>query len=267
MVNTINNKIFKFLPRLGPFCQINYLFEHFSGYPSYPIQKWYIWASFQTSRKRFCKLQEAIWLSVINKIFKVPQRLDPSCPIQKWFIWASFQISKKRFCKLQEALWLRWSYGKKKKRKNFENFKIFKNLFFTHFQLCRLRWATAFSSKHLRKAQILGFKICSINFCIIKMFQKRLRILKCLQLSCYLVSLWCVFFIREKVFCCGLLWNHHHHKHISYIYYTLCSSTDLTLTLEWVLAKSAYRAYLIGMQESHWAYQLYEIIPRQSVLG
>ena len=43
--------------------------ELFSGYPSYPIQKWYIWASFQTSRKRFRKLQEAIWLTVINEIF------------------------------------------------------------------------------------------------------------------------------------------------------------------------------------------------------
>ena len=31
--------------------------------------------------------------------------------------------------------------------------------------------------------------------------------------------------------------THHHHKHISYMYYTLCSSTDLTLTFEWVLAK------------------------------
>ena len=134
MVNTIINKIFKFLPRLGPFCQINYLFEHFSGYPSYPIQKWYIWASFQTSRKRFCKLQEAIWLTVINKIFKFPQRLDPSCPIQKRSIWASFQISKKKFCKLQEVLWLRWSYGKKKAKmlKILKFLKIFFLPIFNH---------------------------------------------------------------------------------------------------------------------------------------
>ena len=107
-------EIFKFLPRLGPFCQINYLFEHFSGYPSYPIQKWYIWASFQTSRKRFRKLQEAIWLTVINEIFKFPPRLGsyceinyfselyfvyPSYPIQKWYIWTSFQTSRKKFRK------------------------------------------------------------------------------------------------------------------------------------------------------------------------
>ena len=45
--------------------------------------------------------------------------------------------------------------------------------------------------------------------------------------------------------------THHHHKHISYIYYILCNSADLTLTFKWVLAKSVYRAYLIGMQESH----------------
>ena len=33
----------------------------------------------------------------------------------------------------------------------------------------------------------------------------------------------------------------------------------MTLTFEWVLAKSAYCAYLIGVQESHWAHQLYEL--------
>ena len=36
---TVINEIFIFPPRLGPFCQINYLSELFSGYPSYPIQK------------------------------------------------------------------------------------------------------------------------------------------------------------------------------------------------------------------------------------
>ena len=118
---TVIKEIFKFPPRLGPFCQINYLFELFLGYPSFSIQKWYIWVSFQTSRKRFCKLQEAIWLTVINEIFKFPPRLGPFCqinylselfsgypsyPIQKWYIWASFQTSRKRFRKLQEAIWL-----------------------------------------------------------------------------------------------------------------------------------------------------------------
>ena len=118
---TVIKEILKFPPRLGPFCQINYLLELFSGYPSYPIQKWYIWASFQTSRKRFRKLQEAIWLTVINEIFKFPPRLGPFCqinylsehfsgyssyPIQKWCIWASFQTSRKRFRKLQKAIWL-----------------------------------------------------------------------------------------------------------------------------------------------------------------
>ena len=49
---------------------MNYLSELFASYPSYPIQKWYIWASSQTCRKRFRKLQEAIWLTIINEIFK-----------------------------------------------------------------------------------------------------------------------------------------------------------------------------------------------------
>ena len=34
---TVINEIFKFPPHLGPFFQINYLLELFSGYPSYPI--------------------------------------------------------------------------------------------------------------------------------------------------------------------------------------------------------------------------------------
>ena len=105
---------------LIPFCQVNYLYELSPG-SEYPTQKWYKWASFQTSRKRFRKLQEAIWLTVINEIFKFPPRLGPFCQInylselfsgypsysiQKWYIWASFQNSRKRFRKLQEAIWL-----------------------------------------------------------------------------------------------------------------------------------------------------------------
>ena len=115
------NKIFKFPTRLGPFCQVSCVYELSSGYPKYPTQKWHIWASFQTSKKRFRKLQEAIWLTVINEIFKLPQRLGPFCQInylfklfssypsyliQKWYTWASFQTSRKRFRKLQEVIWL-----------------------------------------------------------------------------------------------------------------------------------------------------------------
>ena len=107
---TAINEIFKCPPRLGPFCQINCLF---SGYAIYPIQKWYIWASFQTSRKKFNKLQEAIWPTVINEVFQLPPRLVPFCqinclfefsldypsyPIQK-YIWASSQTTRKKFCK------------------------------------------------------------------------------------------------------------------------------------------------------------------------
>ena len=114
-------KICKFLPHLEPFGQKNYLCAISSGYPNYPIQKWYIWTSFQNSRKRFRKLQEAIWLTVINEIFKFLPHLDPfgqknylcalssgypNYPIQKWYIWTSFQTSRKRFRKLQEAIWL-----------------------------------------------------------------------------------------------------------------------------------------------------------------
>ena len=52
------NEIFKFPPHLDSFGQENYLFEISSGYPNYSTQKLYIWAKFQTSRKRFRKLQK-----------------------------------------------------------------------------------------------------------------------------------------------------------------------------------------------------------------
>ena len=64
------NEICKFPPHLDPFDQENYLYKLSWDYLNYPTQKWYIWTSFQTSRKRFLKLQEAILLTVINEIFK-----------------------------------------------------------------------------------------------------------------------------------------------------------------------------------------------------
>ena len=70
-----NNEIFNFPPHLDRFGQENYLSELSSGYSSYPTQKWYICTSFLTSRKGFRKLQEATWLTVINKIFKFPPHL------------------------------------------------------------------------------------------------------------------------------------------------------------------------------------------------
>ena len=115
------NEIFKFPPHFDLFCQVNCLYKLSSGYPKDPIQNWYIWASFQDSRKRFRKLQEAILLTVMNEIFKFPPYFDlfwqvnclyqlssgyPKDPIQKWYIWTSFQTSRKRFRKLQEAIWL-----------------------------------------------------------------------------------------------------------------------------------------------------------------
>ena len=111
---TVINEIFKFPLLLGSFCQISYLFELFSSYLSYPIQDWYIWASFQTSWKKFCKLLKAIWPTVINEIFILPLRLGPFCQtnylfelsldclsysIQKGYIWASFQTTRKKFRK------------------------------------------------------------------------------------------------------------------------------------------------------------------------
>ena len=116
---TLINEIFKFPPYFDPFCQVNYLYELSSDYPKYPTQKWYIWASFQTSRKRFRKLQEAIWLTVINEIFKSPQHFDPfgyvnylyelsldypNYKIQKRYTWVGLQASRKRILKLQEAI-------------------------------------------------------------------------------------------------------------------------------------------------------------------
>ena len=74
---TVINEIFKFPPHLDLFGHENYLYKLSSGYPSYPTQKWYIWTSFQTSRKGLRKLQEDIWLSVINEIFKFLPHLHP----------------------------------------------------------------------------------------------------------------------------------------------------------------------------------------------
>ena len=118
---TVINEIFKFPPYFVLFCQVNYFYELNLSYPNCPTQKWHIWASFQTSRKRFRKLQEVIWLTVINEIFKFSPHfypfgyvnylyeLSPGYPndsTQKWYIWASFQTFRKRFPKLQEAIWV-----------------------------------------------------------------------------------------------------------------------------------------------------------------
>ena len=72
------NEIYKFPPHSYPFDQENYLCKLSWDYLNYPTQKWYIWTSFQTSRKRFRKLQEAILLTVINEIFKFLPHLHPS---------------------------------------------------------------------------------------------------------------------------------------------------------------------------------------------
>ena len=113
---TVINEIFQLLPHFDPFCYENYLDELSLGYPNYPTQKWNIWASFKASRKRFCKLQEAMWPTVVNKIFKFPPHLDPclyelssdylNYKIQKWYTCAGFQASRKGFLKLQEDIWL-----------------------------------------------------------------------------------------------------------------------------------------------------------------
>ena len=118
---TVINEIFKLPPHFDSFYQVNYFYGLSWSYPTCQTQKWHIWASFQTSRERFRKLQEAIWLTVINEIFKFPSHFDPygyvnylyelspgypNHPTQKWNIWASFQTSRKRFPKCQEAIWL-----------------------------------------------------------------------------------------------------------------------------------------------------------------
>ena len=71
------NEIFKFPPHLDVFCQVNYFYELSLGYLNEPIQKWNIWASFKTSRKRFRELQVAIWLIVIDEIFKFSPHINP----------------------------------------------------------------------------------------------------------------------------------------------------------------------------------------------
>ena len=76
------NEIFKFSPHFDTFCQVTCLYELSSGYPKYPKM---IWASFQTSKKRFRKLQEAIRLTVINEIFKFPPRFDRFCQVNYFY--------------------------------------------------------------------------------------------------------------------------------------------------------------------------------------
>ena len=117
---TVINKIFKLPPHFAPFCHVNYLYELSSGHPKYPTQKWYIWASLQRFRKRFRKLQEAMWLTIINEISKFPPRVCPFCQITiclsplrvtrvVQFKNDTFGLASRpfqRFCKLQEAIWL-----------------------------------------------------------------------------------------------------------------------------------------------------------------
>ena len=66
---------------LGPFCQINYLYEVSCGHPSHAFLIRYNWTRFHTSKKRFRKFQEAILLTVLNKIFELPLFLDHFCLI------------------------------------------------------------------------------------------------------------------------------------------------------------------------------------------
>ena len=90
------------------------MYEVSFGYPKNLIQKSYIWASFLISRKRFCKLQEAIWLTVVNKKFDLFCQVNcmynfsssyQKDPTKKWYIWTSFQTFRKKFDKLQETIW------------------------------------------------------------------------------------------------------------------------------------------------------------------
>lgn len=71
------NEIFKFPAQINPFHQLKFLFEFSCGYPNYLIKKWCIWARFQISRKKFRKLHEAIWPTLINKIYNFPPQIDP----------------------------------------------------------------------------------------------------------------------------------------------------------------------------------------------
>ena len=99
------NEIFKLPLHFNPFGYENNLGELSLSQPNYPTEKCNIWASFQTSRKRIRKLQEAIWLTVTDEIFKFSRHFypfgyenyldelslgEPNYPTQKWNIWASF---------------------------------------------------------------------------------------------------------------------------------------------------------------------------------
>ena len=110
-------------------CQVNYLFELCWNYHNYSIQKWFNRTRFQTFRKRFCKLQETKWPTVIDKICRVRTEykiftISRPLLLNKLFVWINFSLPEiphsemihlSRFqflreypkCKLQDdAIWL-----------------------------------------------------------------------------------------------------------------------------------------------------------------
>ena len=70
MANLIS-EIFKLQPHSDPIYQLNYLFQLSLSFCNCPVQKYYGRTKFQTSKKRFRKVQEAIWLMVIYDIFNL----------------------------------------------------------------------------------------------------------------------------------------------------------------------------------------------------
>ena len=73
---TVINEIFKFPPYLGTFSQVNYLMKSLQATRIIQLKN-DTFGLVSRLLERFRKLQEAIWLTVINKIFKFPPYFDP----------------------------------------------------------------------------------------------------------------------------------------------------------------------------------------------
>ena len=104
---------------------MSFFFEFCWGHTNKPIQRWYICACFQTSRKAFCKLNFGSHMTNFNQIFKfqtfrIFQILSlfsnelsvwtllrlPQLHSSKKYNWSRFQTSREKFPKLQKAIWL-----------------------------------------------------------------------------------------------------------------------------------------------------------------
>ena len=101
-----------FWPFLCQICQISFSSEFFYIHFSQKLTKFWIlhscvWYFWTCHRERFCKLLEAIWVTVINKTFKFPSQVDPC--FQMYFLFKNIILGiqfyrKKNNKKLRHCL-------------------------------------------------------------------------------------------------------------------------------------------------------------------